>query len=305
MAFFPLPPPAAGGTFAAVMATSIVPETPLNDGRSIPQLGFGMWQTRPEEVTLSVTTALDAGYRHIDTAWGYHNESELGEVVRESGFARRELFITTKLWNSEHGYDKALAAFDTSLDLLGMDYVDLYLIHWPLPMFDKYVETWKALVRLREEGRAKSIGVSNFNAEHIERIIGETGVAPAVNQVELHPDFAQKPLREFHKKHGIATEAWSPLGGTWSPANGVPVLKNPLVAEVAKRHGKTPAQVIIRWHLQNGIIVIPKSVTPERIRENFNVFDFALTPADLADLDTLDTGERLGPDPLKLDLLHI
>jgi diketogulonate reductase-like aldo/keto reductase len=287
------------------MATSIVPNITLNDGRTVPQLGFGMWLMKPEDVTLSIATALDAGYRHIDTAWAYHNERELGAALRESGFSRHELFITTKLWNSEHGYDKALKALDTSLELLGLDYVDLFLIHWPLPMFDKYVDTWKALIALQKSGKAKSIGVSNFNINHLERIIGETGVVPAVNQVELHPDFAQKPLRDFHKKHGIVTEAWSPLGGIWKPATGVPVLQSEVVAGIAAKYGKTPAQVIIRWHIQNGIVVFPKSSTPARIRENFDVFNFTLDSSDIAALDTLDTNNRLGPDPEKLDLLVI
>jgi 2,5-diketo-D-gluconate reductase A len=264
----------------------------LNDGRRMPQLGLGVWQSSREVTGQAVRTALDAGYRSVDTAATYRNEAEVGEGVRASGVDRAEIFVTTKLWNEDQGYDAALRAIDASLQRLRMDYVDLYLIHWPAPGQDRYLDTWKALIRLRDEGRARSIGVSNFAVPHLERIIGETGQAPAVNQVELHPRFQQAELRAAHKRLGVATESWSPLG-----QGGL--LKHPEISRIAARHGKTPAQAIIRWHLDLGLIVIPKSVTPARIAQNFDVFDFKLDADDLADMAALDDPDgRIGPNPM-------
>ena len=262
----------------------------LNDGRSIPQLGFGVWQVPAEDTERVVDAALAAGYRHIDTAAAYDNEEGVGAALRASGLERDEVFITTKVWNSDHGRDAAMLAFDSSLRRLHVDQVDLILIHWPVPSAGRFVETWQALVELHESGCARSIGVSNFLPEHLNAIIDATGVVPAVNQVELHPEFAQRDARAFHAERGIATEAWSPLGqGT--------TLRRPEVVRIAAEHGHSPAQVVIRWHLQTGNIVIPKSVTPARIEENFDVFSFALSAEDMAALDGLDGGHRLGPDP--------
>ncbi|MDB5445226.1 MAG: putative oxidoreductase/MSMEI [Phenylobacterium sp.] len=271
------------------------PKLTLNDGRPMPQVGLGVWQA-PAEVTAEVVrAALAAGYRSIDTAAVYRNEAAVGEGVRTSGVAREEIFVTTKLWNSAQAYDAAIAACHKSLGRLGMDYVDLYLIHWPAPRQDRYIEAWRALIRLREEGHARSIGVSNFMPEHLRRIIAETGVKPAVNQVELHPRFQQTDLRAFHAGQGMLTESWSPLGQG-------KLLKDPVIARIAAKHGKTPAQAIIRWHIDSGLVVIPKSVTPERIVENFEVFDFRLDDDDLAAVAALDdTGGRIGGDPLTVD----
>jgi len=264
------------------------PTVTLNDGAQMPQFGLGVWQTPPEGAAEVVRTAIEAGYRAVDTAAAYRNERGVGEGLKGSD----GVFVTTKLWNENQGYDAALQAFDKSLERLGLAALDLYLIHWPSPQRGLYVDSWKALVRLKEEGRAKSIGVSNFQPEHLERIIGETGVTPAVNQVELHPRFQQRALREAHQRLGIATESWSPLGQGQ-------LLADPLVTAIAAKHGKTAAQVVIRWHLDNGLIVIPKSVTPSRIRENAQVFDFKLDTDDLAKLAGLDdAGGRIGPDPL-------
>jgi len=268
------------------------PLVTLNDGRPMPQLGLGVWQSPREVTAQAVRAALGAGYRSVDTAAIYRNEAEVGEGVRASGLDRAEVFVTTKLWNDDQGFDSALRALDASLKRLKMDYVDLYLIHWPAPGQDRYLESWKALVRLREEGRARSIGVSNFAAPHLERIVGETGQAPAVNQIELHPRFQQAELRAVHQRLGVATESWSPLGQGGLLADAV-------VAKVAARHGKTPAQTIIRWHLDLGLIVIPKSVTPARIAQNFDVFDFKLDAQDLADMATIDDPDgRMGPNPM-------
>lgn len=265
----------------------------LNDGRPMPQVGLGVWQSPADTTADTVATALEAGYLAIDTASAYRNEPGVGEGVKRSGVARDKLFITTKLWNENQGYDAALAAFDKSLGRLGMDYVDLYLIHWPAPTQDLYLDSWKALVRLREEGRARSIGVSNFAIPHLERIIGETGVTPAANQIELHPRFQQPDLRAFHAEKAIVTTSWSPLGQG-------KLLEDPVIAGIAAKHGKTPAQVIIRWHVDLGLTVIPKSVTPARIVSNLDVFSFALDPADLAAISALhDDGGRIGPDPAK------
>jgi 2,5-diketo-D-gluconate reductase A len=271
------------------------PFVTLNDGRTMPQLGLGVWRTPQEVAAEVVKTALQAGYRSVDTAAIYGNERGVGEGLKAAGVARDEIFLTTKVWNDNQGFDATLAAFDKSLGRLGLESVDLYLIHWPAPKKDLYVETWKALVRLKEEGRAKSIGVSNFGPEHLQRVIDETGVVPAVNQVELHPSFQQRALRDVHASHGIHTESWSPLGQGKQ-------LEDPVVAEIAGKHGRTPAQVVIRWHLDSGLIVIPKSVTPSRIAENFAVFDFKLDAGDMDRLASLDTiAGRIGPDPATAD----
>jgi 2,5-diketo-D-gluconate reductase A len=267
-----------------------VPNVTLNNGVTIPQLGFGVFLVPPGETETSVSSALRAGYRHIDTARLYDNEQEVGAAIAKSGIARDELFVTTKVWNSDQGYDATLAAFDASLSRLGLDHVDLYLIHWPVPSADRYVDTWRALEKIASDGRSRAVGVSNFQVGHLKRLIDETGTVPAVNQVELHPNLAQAPLRAFHAEHGIATEAWSPLarGG---------LLADAAVGRVAAKNGRTPAQVILRWHLQIGNVVIPKSVTPSRIAENIDVFDFTLDATDVAAIEALDKGERIGPNP--------
>ncbi|QZH64457.1 aldo/keto reductase [Mycolicibacterium farcinogenes] len=271
-------------------APSVSPRVTLNDGNSIPQVGLGVWQTPAEETERAVTAALQAGYRHIDTAAAYRNEAETGRGLANSGVPRDEVFLVTKLWNSDQGYDSTLAAFDASLDRLGVDYLDLYLIHWPVPANNAYVETFRAFAHLHDQGRVRSIGVSNFEPEHLNVLIDSTGIVPAVNQIELHPLLPQHELREVHARLGIATEAWSPLGqGS--------LLTDPVITQIAERHGKTPAQVLIRWHIHLGNIVIPKSVNPERIVSNFDVFDFDLDETDMAAIATLETDTRLGPDP--------
>ncbi|HZG03075.1 MAG TPA: aldo/keto reductase [Streptomyces sp.] len=269
---------------------SSVPDITLNNGVTMPQLGFGVFQVPEEETEAAVTTALEAGYRSIDTAAVYGNEAGVGRAVAASGLRREELFVTTKLWNEQQGYDSALAAFDASLSRLGLDYVDLYLIHWPTPARDRYPDTWRAFEKLLADGRVRAIGVSNFQPAHLQRLIDHFGVVPAVNQIELHPGLQQKELREFHARHGIVTEAWSPL------AQGA-LLTEETITRIAERHGRTPAQVVLRWHLQLGNVVIPKSVTPERIRQNIEVFDFALSDEDIDAITALDRGMRTGPDP--------
>jgi 2,5-diketo-D-gluconate reductase A len=270
---------------------SSVPLLTLNNGVQIPQLGFGVWQVPNDDAVAAVKTAIEVGYRSIDTAAIYGNEEGTGQAIAESGVPRDELFVTTKLWNAEQGYESTLLAFEESLRRLRLSYVDLYLIHWPAPGEDKYVDTWRAFEKLYADGRIKAIGVSNFQATHLQRLFDETGTVPAVNQIELHPYLVQADMREFHGKHDIRTEAWSPL------AQGGAVLTDPVITELAERHGRTPAQVILRWHLQLGNIVIPKSVTPSRIAENFAVCDFELTGDEMAALTALDRGERTGPDP--------
>lgn len=250
-----------------------------------------MYKIGDDEVVRAIHTAIEAGYRSIDTATLYANERGVGEAVRTSGLPREDLFVTTKLWNTEHGYDSALRAFDTSISELGLDYVDPYLIHWPLPSRDKYVETWRAVGKIASDGRARAIGVSNFKAPHLERLMAETGVIPAVNQVELHPWLQQPLLREFHDKHEIITEAWSPL------ARGGELLADETITTIAGKHGKTPAQVVLRWHIEMNHMVIPKSVTPQRIAENIDAFDFALDAHDVAAIATLEQGRRTGADP--------
>jgi len=267
-----------------------IPVVTLHDGVEIPQLGFGVFQVPPDDTQRAVEEALEVGYRHIDTAAAYRNERGVGAAIAAAGIPREDLFVTTKLWNSEQGYDPTLAAFEKSLERLGFDRVDLYLIHWPVPTEGKTLDTWRAFERIHEEGRSRTIGVSNFRIEDLEMLEQEAETRPTVNQVELHPHFQQAELRAWHREHRIATEAWSPL------AQGE-LLSNETVAAVATRHDRTPAQAILRWHLQLGNVVIPKSVTPARIRENFEVFDFELSDDDITEIGALDIGRRIGPDP--------
>lgn len=267
-----------------------VPALTLHDRVEIPQLGFGVFQIPPEETQAAVEEALAVGYRHIDTAAAYRNEAGVGAGIAAAGVAREEVFVTTKLWNSQQGYDSTLAAFEKSLERLGTGHVDLYLIHWPRPDRDLFLETWRAFERIKEEGGARSIGVSNFRIEDLERLEREAERLPTVNQIELHPRFQQAELRAWDAEHEIATEAWSPL------AQG-DLLEDGTIETVAAHHDRTPAQTILRWHLQVGNVVIPKSATPERIRENFEIFDFELSEDDMAALARLDAGERIGPDP--------
>lgn len=271
--------------------TSTVPVLDLNDGNKAPQLGFGVFQIPDAETADAVAAALKAGYRSIDTAAIYKNEAGVRQGMERSGVERGDIFLTTKLWNSEQGFDSTLKAFDASVAKLGTDYVDMYLIHWPTPQHDRYVDTWKAFIRLREEGRIRSIGVSNFQPVHLERIVKETGVVPVVNQIELHPDFAQRDVVAANAKHKVVTEAWSPLG------QGGDLLKNDTLVAIGKKYGKSSAQVVLRWHVQLGHMVIPKSATPERIAANIDVFDFALTDEDMKAIAGLDGGKRMGPDP--------
>jgi len=271
-------------------STNIVPTIRRHDGVEIPQLGFGVFQIPREKTEEAVSRALQTGYRHIDTAAAYRNEAEVGQAIRASGLSRDEVFVTTKCWNDDHGFDRAKRALHASLERLGFDYVDLYLIHWPVARKDRYVETWKAFIEAQSEGLTRSIGVSNFQPGHLHRIIDETGTTPSVNQIELHPYLQQQELRGEHAALGIATEAWSPL------AQGQ-VLDDPVITKIAKSRGKSPAQVVLRWHLDLGNIVFPKSVTPERIEENFDVFDFEPSGDDLEQIASLDRGERTGPDP--------
>ena len=269
-----------------------VPTITLNSGHEIPQLGFGVFKVDPEQTERIVTDALEAGYRHIDTAAIYGNEVGVGAAIEKSGIPRDELFITTKLWNSDQGTQSAFDAIDLSLEKLGLDYVDLYLIHWPTAQRDLYLESWLALEQIAADGKSRSIGVSNFQVPHLEKVLAGGSVVPAVNQVELHPAFAQAPLREYLASKGIATEAWGPLGqGKYD------LFGKPAVADAAAAHGATPAQVVIRWHLQKGIIVFPKSNSRERIAENFDVFGFELTDAEIAAIDGLEEGLRVGSNP--------
>ena len=269
----------------------MIPHLPLLDGRQIPQLGFGTWQIPDADAAATIHHALAAGYRSIDTAMIYENERGVGEGIRSGPIPREELFITTKVWNADQGCDATLLAIQASLERLDLPFVDLYLIHWPMPEWDRYVETWHALIQARAQGLTRSIGVSNFTAAHILRLREETGVLPVVNQIELHPRLPQRSLRAFHAEHGILTESWSPL------AQGGDLLQHAAITGIAQRHQKTPAQVILRWHVQNGLVVIPKSVKADRIRENFALFDFALAPEEMAAIDALETNGRIGPDP--------
>ena len=268
-----------------------VPSVTLNNGVEMPQLGFGVFLVPADEVVAPVRSALDAGYRLIDTATLYGNEEGVGRAIAESGIPRDEIFITTKVWNSDQGYDRTLEAFDHSMKLLGLDVLDLYLIHWPTPERDLYADTWRALEQIYADGRVRAIGVSNFHVPHLERVLAEGGVVPAVNQVELHPGLPQDELRAFNAQHGIATEAWSPIG------RGKGLLDRAEVRAIASTHDKTPAQVVLRWHIQLGVIAIPKSVRPERIRENLDIFDFELASDEIAALSALDGPGRVGPDP--------
>jgi len=268
-----------------------IPTVELNNGVHMPQVGFGVFQVPAEETTRAVATALEAGYRSIDTATAYANEAAVGRAIADSGIARDELFVTTKLWNADHGYDETLRAFDTSMAELGLDYLDLYLIHWPVPEADRYVDTWRAFETIYNDSRVRAIGVSNFQPHHLDRLAQESGIVPAVNQIELHPYLQQDELRAYHAEKGIITEAWSPL------AKGGELLAEPAVRELADKHGRTPAQVVLRWHLQLGTVVIPKSVTPSRVRENLDVFGFELADGEMAQLAKLEKGLRTGPDP--------
>lgn len=267
---------------------STFPNVTMNDGASMPCLGLGTYKLTDAEMPGAVKAALGAGYRSFDTAAMYGNEESLGQALRASGVAREDLFVTTKLWNSDHGFDAALRAAEASLRRLGMAYFDLYLIHWPRPAHDLYVETWRAFERLHREGRARAIGVSNFTVAHLERLLGETGTVPAVNQIELHPELQQRELRAFHARHGIVTQAWSPLArGVFPDA----------ILRLAQRLARTPAQVVLRWHVQSGIVPIPKSARPARIRENAQIFDFDLAADDMRSIEALEAGRRTGPHP--------
>lgn len=266
------------------------PVLTLHDGVEMPQLGFGVFQIPPEETQERVEEALAVGYRHVDTAAAYRNEAGVGAAIASGGVRREDVFVTTKLWNSEQGYDSTLRAFEQSIERLGTGHVDLYLIHWPLPSRDLFLDTWRAFERIKEEGGARSIGVSNFRVEDLERLEEEAEQRPTVNQIELHPRLQQAELRAWHADHDVLTEAWSPL------AQGE-LLEDETIATIAAHCDRTPAQVILRWHLQLGNVVIPKSATPERIRENFELFDFALSEDDMAAIERLDSGERTGPDP--------
>lgn len=275
---------------------SKVPPIILNNGVEMPQLGFGVWQVPDDEAERAVATALESGYRSIDTAAIYGNEEGTGKAIAASGVPREELFVTTKLWNSDQGYDSTLRAFDTSLEKLGLDHVDLYLIHWPMPSRGTAIESFKAFEKIHADGRAKAIGTSNFLPEHLAKLIDETSVIPAVNQIELHPHLQQNAAREFHAEQGITTEAWSPLG------QGKGLLEVPAIVAIAQKHGRTPAQVVLRWHIQLGNVVIPKSVTPSRIKENIDVFDFSLDTEDIAAISALNEDRRLGPDPATFEI---
>lgn len=269
---------------------SAVPTIALNNGASIPQLGFGVFQVEPDETASVVESALSVGYRHLDTAAIYGNEKGVGDAIAGSGLDRGELWITTKLWNTEHTRDKALAAFDASLEKLRLDYVDLYLIHWPVAGSTQYIDAWRALEEIASSGRAKSIGVSNFLPEHLQRLLAETGTVPVVDQIELHPELQQRDVVAFAKEHGIEIEAWSPL------ASGQ-IVDRAEVRAIAEKYGKTAAQITLRWHLDQGRIIFPKSNNPDRQRENFDILDFALMPDELSVFDALDAGNRVGPDP--------
>lgn len=271
-------------------STESVPVVTLRDGAKIPQMGFGVFQVPPEDTAAVVDKALATGYRHIDTAAAYENEAGVGQALHASGLEPGDVFITTKCFNDDHGYEEATRALRASLDRLEMDYVDLYLIHWPVPSQDRYVETWKAFIEAQEQGLVRSIGVSNFQPAHLERLVQETGVTPSINQVELHPRLGQQGLRRTHADLGVVTEAWSPL------AQGE-VLDDPVITSIAEAHERTPGQVVLRWHIQLGNVVIPKSVTPDRIQQNLHVFDFELSDEEMSEIESLDVGERIGPDP--------
>lgn len=270
------------------------PMLTFNDGNRMPQLGTGIWQVPDADTPRVVKDALEVGYRLIDGAAAYQNETGLGEGIRNADVARGDIFVTSKLWNSHHGYDNALKGFEESMGRLGLDYLDLYLIHWPLPQNDQYVETWKALIKLRDEGRIRSIGVANFHEEHLRRLIDETGVAPALNQIELHPTLIQSDMREVNKRLHIVTQSWTPLGrGDF---------ELPEVQKIAERHGRSAAQIVLRWHMQHGLSVIPKSTHKGRLAENFDILGFTLDDAEMAVLDGLDRDHRTGPHPDSFDM---
>lgn len=271
-----------------------IPQVRLSDGREIPQVGLGVFKVPDDVVARLVVKATDVGYRSIDTASVYRNESGVGEGIRQCGVPREDLFVTTKVWNTDQGYDETLTAFEASRQRLGLDYVDLYLVHWPAPTQDRYAQTWRALIRLRDDGLVRSIGVSNFNPDHLQRVVDETGEVPVVNQVELHPAFQQAALRDLHARLGIVTEAWSPL------ARGAPLL-DPLIIHIAEHHQKSAAQVVLRWHVQLGNVVIPKTATESRLPENLDIFDFELSEHEMDRIAGLQTGTRSGPDPATLD----
>jgi 2,5-diketo-D-gluconate reductase A len=266
-------------------------ELRLNSGALMPQLGLGVWQVSNAQAADVVRTAIKVGYRSIDTAAMYGNEEGVGEGIRRAGIPREQIFVATKIWHDRQGTESTMKAFEESQQRLGLDYVDLYMIHWPAPKQNTFVETWRAMARLKQYNRAKTIGVCNFKIAHLQRLMDETGIVPAVNQVELHPRFQQNALRDFHAKHRIATEAWAPLG------RGA-VLDDPVIAALAKKHGKTAAQIVLRWHIENSVIAIPKSVNPSRIAENIDVFGFELSDDDMAEIAKMDSGNgRIGPDP--------
>ncbi|GGE33193.1 oxidoreductase [Pullulanibacillus camelliae] len=268
----------------------------LNNGLKMPQLGFGVWQVEDDQATAAVSKALESGYTSIDTAMIYKNEKGVGRAIANASIPREDLFITTKVWNSDQGYDNTLRAYEESLERLGLDYVDLYLIHWPTPKYDQYVDTYKAMEKLYKDGRVKAIGVCNFDIEHLERLFAECEVKPVLNQVECHPYLSQTELKDFCAKHDIFVEAWSPLD------QGGEVLSDDVIQAIAAAHGKTPAQVVLRWHLQNNTIVIPKSVTPSRIEENINVFDFSLTAEEMDKINELNRNRRKGSKPSEMNV---
>jgi 2,5-diketo-D-gluconate reductase A len=270
---------------------TVIPTYPMNDGHTIPAIGFGTYNLRGEDGIASIVSALKAGYRLLDTALNYGNEEEVGEAIRRSGIDRAEIMVTTKLPGRHHGFDETLASFEESRGHLGVDYVDLYLIHWPIPRIDKYLDTWRAMIQLREQELVRSIGVSNFTAQYLDRLIGETGVAPAVNQIELHPRFTQPTMRQVNLSHGIVTESWSPL------ARQHPVDKEPVIVAIAENHGVTPAQVVLRWHIQLGAVPVPKSASPSRQAQNLDVFGFRLTDAELTAICSLESGRLWNGDP--------
>ena len=274
---------------------SSAPALVLNNGVEIPQLGYGVFKVPPEDTRQAVLTALETGYRHIDTARLYDNEAAVGEAVRESGLMRDEVFVTTKVWNTDQGYDATLRAFDDSLARLGFDVLDLYLIHWPTPARDLYLDTWRAMEKVYLDGRVRAIGVSNFQPDHLRRLLDRSDVVPVLNQIELHPYLQQTEARKANEELGVLTEAWGPI------ARGGALLEDPVITALADKHARTPAQVVLRWHIELGHVVIPKSVTPSRIAENFAIFDFSLDDSDMAEMASLDRGERTGPDPDRLN----
>ncbi|MCQ0969426.1 aldo/keto reductase (plasmid) [Paracoccus sp. TK19116] len=270
------------------------PMMTFNDGHTMPQLGAGIWQVPKDQTARVVREALEIGYRLIDGAKAYGNEEGLGQGLRDSGIPRDEVFVTTKLWNDAQGRDATLKAFDASMTRLGLDRLDLYLIHWPVPKADLYVETWKTLIELRDQGRIRSIGVANFNEDHLQRLVDETGVTPALNQIEIHPTLIQSDMRAVNERMGIVTQSWTPLGRGDFEA--------PEIRSIAETHDRTPAQVVLRWHIQHGLSVIPKSEKRERLAENFAALDFELSQADMDAIDALDQNQRTGPDPQTFDM---